>query len=243
MTCTGDGNPTCGQQADALVDADGRHLPNLLARLGLPPDDEVAAACFSAGGSAWKRILMSRQDRQQTRVLHLADGAYTATSLPGGAPEPPEGFVLYGLDCLAGDRLFVATASGAPNKQYPSGIQTLRAIEDEIAARSGVSFEEGGELPGLPPPERLARAGGIIFCYYPQFGHGEQATKLGGPVWQNVIEPWLAGDRSAVPGVIDQGSEGDPSGADALVLLAASVAGAAAGYAAVRLWRGTRSRS
>jgi len=209
MTCTGDGNPTCGQQADALVDADGRHLPNLLARLGLPPDDEVAAACFSAGGS--------------------------------GAP--PEGFVLYGLDCLAGDRLFVATASGAPNKQYPSGIQTLRAIEDEIAARSGVSFEEGGELPGLPPPERLARAGGIIFCYYPQFGHGEQATKLGGPVWQNVIEPWLAGDRSAVPGVIDQGSEGDPSGADALVLLAASVAGAAAGYAAVRLWRGTRSRS
>lgn len=232
MTCTGDGDPTCGQQADALADPQGRHLPNLMARLGLPPDQEVVGACFSAGGSAWKRILVSPQDRQQVRALHLADGTYTHWQ--DGAPAPAEGFVLYGLDALAGDRLFVATASASPNRDLPNGVQSLLAIEQEITRRSGVAFQDVEAPPGMPPAARVATAGGVMFMYYPEVPHGEQVTRLGPLAWQHVIAPWLAGVRPAGPAP----SAGVPATAeaheDALVLAAVAVAGAAVAYAIVR---------
>lgn len=242
VTCTGDGSdgtPTCGTQADALADAQGRHLPNLLTRLGFPPDDEVVGACFSAGGSAWKRILMSAADRQQTRALHLADGTYTQWR-GDRTPDPSEGFVLYGLDCLGGDRLFVATASASANKDLPNGVQTLRAIEDEIARRSGVAFVETADIPGTPPAQRVVSAGGIVFAYYPDIAHGAQATQLGPLAWQNIIAPWLAGDRvgpgpGTRPGLPAPAPEGD-----AAFLAVAAVAGVAGGYAVAR-WLGRRA--
>ena len=241
LPCKGDGSPSCGQIANAMVDAEGRRLPNLL-RSGLiipepgPPidseDPDLCLGAFSAGGSLVKRVCLSAADRAAIRVVALADATY-AGWLPNGQPEAPEGFVLYALDALTGPHLVVATASSSPNGQHPNGSQVLEAIKNEVERRSGLAFEEGGELVGVDPqPARVWHLGGVVLADYQGLvTHGQHATVLAPQIWQNVIAPWLAGEtrpgpRETAPAPPPE----DPWWPNALALLVA----AGAGYAGVR---------
>lgn len=185
LTCTGDGKPSCAEIAEGFVDANGRRLPNLLVSKGADPHAEVIIGAFSAGGSVAKRLALNPDDREQIKAMMLADATYTI----GGVDE---GFVLYALDCIHHtDRMFVATASSAPNKNYPTGIQTLALLRAEVERRAGMPFSSS-TLPGVSPqPAAVWRLGNVIFCEFPNVSHGDQVTKLAGQVWKAMLLPWL----------------------------------------------------
>ena len=187
IVCTGNGSPSCGQIADSWEDSDGRRLPGMLAQLGLGEGavGDIFLGAFSAGGSVWKRVLMHPKDRARVRAVVLSDATYTSPVI-----EPIEGFVRYGLDALQGGKLFVATASASPNKTYGSGEEVLAATRDEIARRSGVSFEAGGSFETSPPPEHIYSAPGILFAHYGWLGGGHMLhPQIAPAVWQNVVQP------------------------------------------------------
>jgi len=194
VICTGNGSPSCGQMADALEDGDGLRLPALLQREGLDEASlgELVYGAFSAGGSAVKRLLMHEEDRARVRAVLLADATYTDWAAPG-APLAPEGFVRFCIDALDGDKLFVATASSAPNKSLPSGRETLSAIRKEVETRSGMTFGPY-ELPAriCPRPVRAFRLGNVILADYgAKMLHAAHATALAAPIWQEILVPWL----------------------------------------------------
>ena len=63
----------------------------------------------------------------------------------------------------------MATASSAPNKQHPTGAQTLAAVARELGSR--VRAEEGA-LAGLPAPERSWGGGGVhLLDYGARYSH------------------------------------------------------------------------
>ena len=93
---------------------------------------------------------------------------------------PIEAFVAYAREAGAAGRIFVATASSAPNKQHPNGAEVLAAIA-EAAGASRIAGE--GELPvsvrGLPGARRgWALPGATFLDYGAAFGHDAHATKL-----------------------------------------------------------------
>lgn len=225
IPCTGDGSdggPTCGTRADSWGT-----LP------GTQPGDELFLGAFSAGGSGLKRFLLHPEARAQTRALMLADATYTDWASPG-KPLAPEGFVLFGLDALAGDKMFVATCSASPNKNMPNGSQTLESIRLEIERRSGRTFTEvdPSSLGVSPPPVRAWRLGNnILFADYQMtVPHGGQVG-IASQYWQNVLTPWLDGVRPGAPA---------PENIAMLERGVAAVAGVALGFA-VGWWFGKRA--
>lgn len=197
LTCTGDGIPSCGAIAEGFTDQDGRRLPNLLTSKGVDPNAEVIVGAFSAGGSIAKRLCLNHDDREQIKAVMLADATYTT----GGVDE---GFVEYALDVLERtDKMFVATASSAPNKNYPTGVQTLALLRGEIERRAGRSFTPVSNLVtsrGLPFPGAAWNLGNVWFLEYPNVAHGEQVTWLAGQVWRALLMPWLEGAVTPGPG-------------------------------------------
>jgi len=200
IQCKGDGSPSCGQMADSWPQAS--KVASFLSAAKLDPSDPdgVILRAFSAGGSMFKRVLLG-DDAGRVRVVALSDATYTDWASPGN-PTPPEGFVRFGLEALKGDRMLVATASSAPNGKMPNGSQTLEALKNEIERRSGVSFREGGNIPGMPTqPMRLWTHGSVILADYGNLTtHTQHATKLAAPLWENVIVPWLGGSAPVKPG-------------------------------------------
>lgn len=192
LPCTGDGSPSCSQIADSYLDGDGRRLPGLRRALRLPEGPLVLAA-FSAGGHIVRRVLADARDRAELAGVVLADATYTTewTDQAQGRAAPIRSFVDYALEALGGGRLFVATASSAPNKHHPTGAQTLAAIARELG--SDVSTELGA-LSGLPAPEHAWRGGGVhLFDYGARFGHAAHATELAPKVWGALVRPWFEG--------------------------------------------------
>ncbi len=196
VQCTGDGTPNCAQMVD--VNASGRSLWSVVK--DLKPDDEVFIGAFSAGGSVAKRVVLSPEDIAQTRAVMLADATYTSWA-SSGVPLPPEGFVLFGLAAITGPHFFVATSSSFPNKDLPSGSQTLDAIRKEIERRSGQTFEPI-TVPGISPqPVSAWKLGNNVFLDYqttiPHADHAKMAPQL----WQSVLQPWLLRGDPAPPPV------------------------------------------
>ncbi len=243
LQCQGLNAPTCGDIADGWLDGAGRRLPAMLAsrKLDLASAGEVYLNAFSAGGSSVKRLCLSEADRAAIRVVVLADGMYTTDRDARGEPVPPEGFVLYALDALAGDHLLVATASSSPNKTYPNGSEVLDAVRREVERRSGRTFEPGGVLPLPVQPVTLWRLGNVVLAdYQAKLAHGEHVSVLNAPVWESIVKPWLAGKREG-PGP----TASDPvasSGGSAAALALAFVGGAAVGAGAVTWWRKRQGR-
>lgn len=251
VTCKGDGSPSCAQIAESWTDGSGRKLPNALRQLGLTEADlPLYLGAFSAGGSAVKRLLLDSRDRAPVSAVHLADATYTDWAKPG-QPLPPEGFVRFALDALAGNKLFVATASSSPNGSLPSGSQTLASMKAEIELRSGAPLVEGGTLPGLPvQPERLWRSPGgtvILADYAGRISHGDHANKLAGPVWVHLVQPFAAGgvlppspNGGGAPPAPPPPVVGSPDGGLGGVV-AAALAGFVAGYLATAWWMRRRA--
>ena len=244
--CRGDKTATyahCPTLADSWLDADGRRLPQMLAHLGLSEGevDSLYYGAFSAGGSALKRLLRHQADREKVRAVLLSDATYA-----GGAadnPPPIEGFVLYALDCLAGDKLLIATASGSPNFTHGSGSQVLDATRKEIESRSGQAFAQGGTVPLSAQPDHLYTLGpspNVIFADYGMQGGGHSFhPKLAPELWQNILQPWLAGGSEPPgpgPGPGTDDPLGRPHGSAGLVNAMLSFAlGTATGYVIVQL--------
>ena len=237
IPCLGDKTPNCPAIAEGWTGGQGRKLPGMLAHLGLTEGevDNIYLGAFSAGGSAWKRLLMHPADREKVKAVMLADATYTSPVL-----EPIEGFVLYGLDALKGDKMFVATASASPNKTYGTGAQVLDATRQEIERRSGVRFQQGGVVSVGTQPDRLYTAGqSVVFADYGWQGGGHGFhPKIAPQYWQNVLQPWLLAGPSSPPEpgtplpVLPPSDE--PSGSP-LVTLAMFGAGVVIGWAVVSL--------
>lgn len=234
VTCTGDGSPSCTTIGEAFRDSAGRRLPNMLASKGADPNAPTILGAFSAGGAIAKRMGLNAQDREQIVAMMLADATYTT----GGAEGPNEGFVLYAIDAIQRpDKLFVATASSSPNKTYPTGIQTMTIIRQEVEKRLGKTFQPV-ELPGITPaPAAVWRLNNAIFAEFPNVSHGDQVTKLAEQVWRSVLMPWLQGqgDVSLPDKPMPSWQEKDWI-AKGLALLAGGVAGYA-GYRWLRRGR------
>ncbi|WP_438026360.1 hypothetical protein [Sorangium sp. So ce233] len=191
-TCTGDGSPSCSQIADGWLDGEGRRLPGCRRALRLPAGPLVLAA-FSAGGHIVKRLLANPRDRAEVAAVVLADATYTTewTDRAQALAAPIGSLVDYAAEAAGGARLFVATASSAPNKQHPTGAQTLAAVARELGSR--VRVEEGA-LAGLPAPERRWKGGGVhLLDYGARYSHAGHATELAPKVWAALVRPWFEG--------------------------------------------------
>jgi len=206
------GQQTCAQIGNGLMSG-GQMLPSLLQKARINPTTagDVFLAAFSAGGSLVKQVLLQAADRANIKGVVLHDATYSSWN-GGSTPAPiaPDGFVLWALDCLAGSKLFLATASatvntphGAAGPSLPSGSQTLAAIKTAIEQRSGVTLTDPrasstsgfgalGALADLPvQPVNLWTYGGVILMDYGTLlSHRDHANKLASPVWQDIVTPW-----------------------------------------------------
>jgi hypothetical protein len=198
VTCTGDGSdgqPTCGARADAWKDASGRRLPGLFKRLKIKPDEvtQLYLGAFSAGGQAIKRIALHAEDRAMLTGVLLSDGTYTTEWLDqkNGIAKPIEGFLRYAVDCISDGRLFLATASSAPNKNYPSGAQSLDGIRRGIESELSCTLDDAMADPiweGLKPPVRAWRKLNVIFADFgAAYKHAEHATRLAPILWPRAL--------------------------------------------------------
>jgi len=244
LQCQGLTQPTCGTITDGWADASGRHLPSLLAAGHVDPTafNEVMLNAFSAGGSSVKRIAMNPDDRAAIPVIVLADGMYTTDRDAEGKAVAPEGFVRYALDALDGPHLFVATSSSSPNKNYPTGSDTIDAVRREVEKRTGRTFQTGGHVPLPVQPVTLWTLGNVILGDYKALlGHGEHVSVLNTAVWDNIVKPFLgARQGGSVEPPLPPAPPGDtpitpaPPSSFPWDRALALAAGAAAGYLATR---------
>lgn len=214
---------------------------SLYQRAGLPAKpDELVLAAFSAGGSVLKRLLSMPAYRRDTTAVALFDATYIASWASKGVAPPIGGFVAYAAEVAgSGDgKMFVATASPMPNKNWPTGVQTLQAIRKAVEERTGRQFVRRADFFGVTPaPAEVFQLGNVIFAEYPAkpLGHGH--TSIAGQVFEKIINPWLARRAPSVhpPG---QPPPAMPVPAPESVSQAVSVAlGVAIGYLLVRALR------
>jgi hypothetical protein len=192
LTCTGNGHPSCGEQADAWKDAQGRRLPRMRAALKLPEGPLVLRA-FSAGGHVVRRLAEHPADRAELAAVQLADATYT-TERRGQGAAPIPSLVELARDAADARLVFVATASATPNPStvtpglvHPSGAQTLEAIRAELERPVAETV-----LSGVPEAERAWRAGLALFVDYgARYSHGEHATVLAEQMWRALVAPAL----------------------------------------------------
>lgn len=249
VSCTGDGSggvPRCRAMAEALADANGRHLPGLLHRLGIPEGEELYLGAFSAGGSAVKILLAHPDDRAAIRAVMLADASYELRG-PDRRPAASPSLVAYAVEALAdGTRMFVATASAAPNNlsgvAEPSGAETLERLAGDIEARLGQRLDQQSYLPGVEDihPARVWRRGSVLLADLgAELRHAEHATVLAPVLWPKVLQPWIDGRRgdAAAESTAAEGSTATEGGSSLMVNVA--IVGALA-VATMAFWRLTQ---
>jgi len=191
-SCTGDGKPSCSAIADSWKDADGRRLPGLRRALRLPAGPLVLAA-FSAGGHLVWRLLEHPLDRAEVAGVALADATYTTRWVSQGEAAPIASLVAYAQE-VARDpsRLFLATASTAPNKTHPTGAQTLEAI---VRAAELRPLEALPRLGNVPAPARSWGGGRTVLFldFAATRSHAEHATDLAPALWGSFVKPRFQG--------------------------------------------------
>lgn len=230
------GKVYCPNMARGYVDANGRVLPTLLADHGVDVKDvnNVYIGSFSAGFSVARQILMSDQDRALVRVVALADSSYSSGTNTN--PDPTEGYVRYGLDCLKGDKLFVASASTNASGTNPSCADVLWAVAKEIGRRSGVApVVDQSPLQNLDPPPVTTISCGptVMFGNWggqARLAHNDHRDRLAPVIWSQIVNPWaqrvLQPGRPPVP--VPPGGGGSGGGSSdnsAMVLIAVAAAG------------------
>jgi hypothetical protein len=193
----GDGSTYFSTLAESWHTPDGRYLPGLLAKLGIPSGTEIFVGSFSAGHGAVRKLLLDAQDRAEIRAVLLADSTYSSwTSSDRTAVTPVEGYVRFALDAIANpnEHLFLASASNSPNGEYPNGSDTLAATAGEVVARAGQPLGLITDFPAaiVPAPPTAGRIGSAWFLDYAGVvTHPEHATLLAPQIWANILNPWL----------------------------------------------------
>jgi hypothetical protein len=73
-------------------------------------------------------------------------------------------------------------------------VENLRRLRADIEEQSGQRFEELDHFFGVDPaPEHAYQLGNVILAEFPQEPLGHKHTRIAGQVWENIIQPWLAG--------------------------------------------------
>lgn len=245
--CLGDREPNCVHIADSLLDADGRRIPRLFARMGVDPAEvrDFVIGAFSAGGALVKRLLYDPRDRAMVRAVMLSDATYTGWDKQGNA-RPIPGFSDLGVDIANGSpQMLVATSSTSPNFSYPNGVQGLMATMADIEARAGKRFERGPWLDHIdPPPTAAYKRGDVIFGDY-QMILGHNHPRIAGQLWQSILWPWLRQLRALPtlepPPIVEPPAVLPPSEPALLGHAASLLLGAAVGYLGVRTYQVYRS--
>ncbi|EYF01899.1 hypothetical protein [Chondromyces apiculatus] len=198
LSCTGDGKPSCRQQAESFRTGDGRVLPSLRRRAGLP-EGPLLVCAFSAGGSFVKELLRHPADRAELAGLLLADATYTTEVDAQGKAKPLEIFATFAREAAMSGRLFVVTASSAPNVSvekkgvvYPSAAATMEAMRPAIApdnlwSRWGGTENLAGPFSGVQLGSSLV----WLMNYAGQHAHAEHATKLAPQLMRHLVAPAL----------------------------------------------------
>lgn len=197
--------------ASSLRSADGRILPNLVARYapGITPTS-IALAAFSAGYGLVDPILQSAEDRKFVTAVILSDALFSQgspASGTGGVAKP--GIAAFGAEAISGGKLLVATTANSTDGSHLTGRQSWLVTQNEARRLSGCFCEpaEVSARRGVPPaPGGWWNTGSELFwgdytrANSPPnagdaFTHAEHDTLVGPAVWQAYLAPWLAGDR------------------------------------------------
>lgn len=196
IACCGDLTPPCTPPTCPDIGVAVMGSPSALtSRVGFTePLRDLYLAGFSAGGSIMKRVLTNPAYRDKVAAVYGADATYTAQWLPGHKPPAIEGYVAYAVDVAKGrgEKLLVLSASPSPNKSWATGVQNLQAIREEVEKRTGMKFRLREDFFDIEPePNAVWQLGNVILAEYPMepLGHGH--TTLAGPVFENIIQPWI----------------------------------------------------
>jgi len=197
--------PICNDIAWSFHDADGRSLPTMAARAGVPDGElgDVFLGAFSAGGKVVRRLLFDPRDRARVRAVLLSDATYAGWRDPAARiPLVQAQLVRFGAECSSGTsgQLFVATASPSPNFALPTGVEVLQQLRREIEEATGRSFKRIEPFYGIDPaPENAYKLGDVILAEYPMKPLGHKHTEIAPQLWQRILLPWLEAQSRPVP--------------------------------------------
>jgi hypothetical protein len=197
--------PICNDIAWSFKGADGRSLPTMASRAGVPEGElgDVFLGAFSAGGKVVRSLLLDPQDRARVRAVMLHDATYASwRDAQKRIPLIQDQLVRFGVELSGGDsgQLFVATASPSPNYALPTGVEVLQQLRKEIEEQSGKRFAKLDEFYGIDPaPEAAYKLGDVILAEYPMKPLGHKHTDIAPQVWQRITLPWLEAQRRVYP--------------------------------------------
>ena len=232
LPCNNPSPTLCASLHGMYADAQGRVLPNLLAKnnAGSPSDyDHIALCGYSAGHNFMNPTLLS--DGDQIDAMVSIDACYSTTN----PPWTKAGYVDFGTKAARGEKLMVLMATGSSHggTGYPSssGSECALANFDAAAAAAGVSpavIDSGLQY----PPTNSERAGGLFLLDYElqkfsgQLPHFDAVNKISQDVFQTYLAPFLAGQPlPGGPAVAPGGTiEGEASSDSTVPLLLGVVA-------------------
>lgn len=204
MPCNPPSNTPCASLHGQYADAQGRVLPNLLAKYGMgsvSDYDRIALAGYSAGHSFMNPTLLSDGDSIDAMVS--IDACFSTTN----PPWTKAGYVDFGTKAALGQKLMVLMATGSSHGgsglSYSSGSECAGANFDAAVAAAGAtvtSIDAGLQY----PPTTSERAGGLFLLDYGlqhfsgQLPHFDAVNMLSQNVFQTYLAPYLAGQ--ALPG-------------------------------------------
>lgn len=194
----GIGSSSFAALAEAMRDANGHVLPNLLASRGLRRDqfDKVAIAGFSAFHGLASALLDA--DADAIDAAFLIDACFSSVSPTSWTKR---GYVDFGARAAKRDKVMVYTASagGGPGGQYPSstGSECMLANLKASSEKAGVSLSKYIPPSPMPMGDGL-RAGALVgIDYGPQFSqgftHGDLINRWGVQTMQAFAAPFFAG--------------------------------------------------
>lgn len=202
ITLSGNGSSYFSQLAASYADgASGRILDNLLADHGAHVSDfsQIAVAGFSAAHGLLNPLLGADGDRIDAAIL--LDSCFES---PGASPK--SGYASFAALAAAGSRLFVLAGSAGQNAPplppTTSGYDCALHAAGAGAASAGKALEPTATPSGLPPPSGALSAGDLwVLDYRDGYQHGDIINKLGVPILQTFLGPYLASaSRTATPG-------------------------------------------
>ena len=188
--------PLCSELSAALLDTNGRRLPNLLIRLKVDVAHmrDLVLSAFSAGGALLRSIVSHPADRAMIRAVMLSDGTYASWD-NNKQPLISQDWLTWGAELANGaSKLWVATSSPSPNGANPNGVEVLREIRAQLEAKVGRTFTPIPDFFGITPkPDAAYQLGNVVFAEYPlqPLAHGGHVT-LAQQTFSKILVPWLA---------------------------------------------------
>lgn len=191
----GEGSSHFASLAESLRGADGRILPNLIARYapGIPVD-RVALAAYSAGHGLLNKIADVDADRERVSAMILSDACFSGFTDP-----PKRGYVKFAVDAARGKRLLVSTTANTSDGSYRTGRDSYALVWDEAMKLTGLSALPINPRVGVPPASGgWWRMGAQSFWGNYALGGSSDITHvehhdLAPIIWQAYLAPYWSG--------------------------------------------------